>query len=242
MRSALSARRSRSAPRSFRPLWCRRRCIEQPNSRANLALPSWAERGDGVACGRTYTAAVPGSAPDEATDEELFAAHVAGDAEAFERLFMRHAARMYGVMRQRGLEHADSQDLVQQTFLLAHQARRDFRPGSKLRPWLWTIAFNLMRKAYQRKGRVTGQGERSSPSESGRAHAADEAQLGVRQAIAQLPGPQQEVILLHWYEGLSFSEIGLVLRASEGAVKVRAHRAYEKLRGILEESLDVGGR
>ena len=47
------------------------------------------------------------------------------------------------------------------------------------------------------------------------------------------PEPQQEVILLHWYEGLSFAEIGLVLRASEGAVKVRAHRAYVTLRQML---------
>jgi RNA polymerase sigma-70 factor (ECF subfamily) len=185
------------------------------------------------------TAAVSGSAPEEATDEELFAAHAAGDPEAFERLFVRYAARMYGVMRQRGLDHADSQDLVQQTFLLAHQARRDFRTGCKLRPWLWTIAFNLMRKAYQRRGRAARHGERSIPSETSRVHAAQEAQLGVRQAIAQLPEPQQEVILLHWYEGLSFSEIGLVLRASEGAVKVRAYRAYEKLRDLLVE---LGGR
>jgi DNA-directed RNA polymerase specialized sigma24 family protein len=40
-------------------------------------------------------------------------------------------------------------------------------------------------------------------------------------------------VLLHWYEGLSFPEIARILRASESAVKVRAHRAYQRLREFL---------
>jgi len=42
--------------------------------------------------------------------------------------------------------------------------------------------------------------------------------------------------MLHWYEGLTFSEIASVVQASESAVKVRAHRAYQRLRELLDES------
>jgi RNA polymerase sigma factor (sigma-70 family) len=175
---------------------------------------------------------------DEPSDEQLFTAHVVGEPGAFERLFLRHAVRIYAMMRRRGLSHADSQDLVQLTFLATHQARHDFRSGSAFLPWLWTIAYNLLRGAYRNQGRVARQTERARSGDLLHLPAPDEAGRGVRQAIARLTSNQQEVIVLHWYEGLSFQEIGQVLCASESAVKVRAHRAYEKLRELLHEPLD----
>jgi RNA polymerase sigma factor (sigma-70 family) len=180
---------------------------------------------------------IPAPRPAKPSDESLFAAHIAGEQGAFESLFMRHAPRIYGMMRQRGLNHADSQDIVQQTFLAAHQARRDFRSGSALRPWLWTIAYNLLRHAYRKQDRAARHGARSG--EPSHLAPLDEAGRGVRQAIAQLSPGQREVIVLHWYEGLSFFEIGQALRVSESAVKVRAHRAYERLRDVLREPLEM---
>ena len=57
----------------------------------------------------------------------------------------------------------------------------------------------------------------------------------VRQALAKLPEAQREAIVLHRFEGMSFSEIAQVVGLSESAVRVRAHRGYETLRGLLEE-------
>jgi RNA polymerase sigma-70 factor (ECF subfamily) len=185
----------------------------------------------------------PAQSRRDPSDESLFAAHVAGENGAFESLFARHASRIYRIMRQRGLSHADSQDLVPQTFLAAHQARRDFRAGSPRLPWLWTIAYNLLRRAHRRHDLDT-QAERvgsgaPSPMVAAYAIPPDEARRGVRQAIARLSPSQREVIVLHWYEGLTFQEIGRVLCASESAVKVRAHRGYERLREILHEPVDT---
>jgi len=55
----------------------------------------------------------------------------------------------------------------------------------------------------------------------------------VERALAQLPDSQREAILLHRFEGFSFREIGDLLGVSETAVKVRAHRGYERLRVLL---------
>ncbi|MEM1417581.1 MAG: sigma factor-like helix-turn-helix DNA-binding protein, partial [Myxococcota bacterium] len=55
----------------------------------------------------------------------------------------------------------------------------------------------------------------------------------VRRAVAALPQGQREVIELHWFEGLAFQEVGAILGASTTAVKVRAHRGYERLRATL---------
>jgi len=177
----------------------------------------------------------------EPSDEELFDAHMAGNPDAFKRLFFRHGPRMYSVMRQRGLDDDDAQDLVQQTFVAVHQARADFRKGDKLRPWLWTIAFNLIRATWRRRARSVKQTERLGPARATSDHPIDESEHAVRQAIALLAAAQQEVVVLHWYEGLSFAEIGRVLHLTEAAVKGRAHRAYERLRGLLAEPKEREG-
>ena len=57
----------------------------------------------------------------------------------------------------------------------------------------------------------------------------------VRRALQELPDNQRDVLLLHWYEGFTFPEIGKMLGASTSAVKVRAHRAYKALRASLSE-------
>ena len=52
----------------------------------------------------------------------------------------------------------------------------------------------------------------------------------VRAALAELPESQRVVVVLHRYEGLTFGEIARALGTTEGAVKLRAFRAYERLR------------
>lgn len=162
------------------------------------------------------------------------AAYVGGDRSAFAALFERHAPRIRRLMQRDLARGEDAHDLVQQTFLQLHRARHDFRAGAKLRPWLFTIALNLKRQHFRRLGRRPetsleheGVGEpvetRGGPEASAR-----DAQL--RAALSRLPEAQREVIVLHWFEGLTFREIAKMVGASQPAVKVRAHRGYTKLR------------
>ncbi len=173
----------------------------------------------------------------ESTDEALFAAYLGGDSQAFRQLFSRYARRIFSVMVRRGLGHTDAHDIVQQTFLLLHQARKDFTPGLRVRPWLWTIAFNLSRATQRGRERAKDRLERLAQERDTDAPSLlpHEEAYGVRLAISELSAHQQEVVMLHWYEGLTFSEIASVVQASESAVKVRAHRAYQRLRELLDE-------
>ena len=81
------------------------------------------------------------------------AAYVGGDRSAFAVLFERYAPRLLRLMQRDLGRGEDAHDLVQQTFLQLHRARRDFRAGAKLRPWLFTIALNLKRQHFRRQGR-----------------------------------------------------------------------------------------
>lgn len=170
------------------------------------------------------------------SDEELLAAHCKGDSRVFRTLFERYAKRIYSVMVRSGCRRAEAQDLVQQTFLLLHQARHDFKPELTVRPWLWTIAFNVLRSAQRTHSRSEVRAVRAQSEQSVTQSPSLEDRRGVQQAIERLDSAHQEVVILHWYEGLSFGEIARVLSSNESTVKVRAHRAYKKMKAVLEES------
>ncbi len=178
----------------------------------------------------------------ELSDEELMAAYVAGDASAFRVLFDRYAVVLYRMVRRRLGSDEDARDIVQQTLLQMHRARHDFRRDSRLRPWLFTIAMNLVREHYRRQGRRREQSLEANAPEVARQREAPatpavdgERLQRVRAALASLPEQQREVIELHWFEDSPYEEIARIVGASVAAVRVRAHRGYERLRKILPD-------
>ena len=174
--------------------------------------------------------------PDEPNDELLMERYArSGDREAFAVLFARYAPRMLGLFRRSTGDAVLAQDLVQQTFLQIHRARRDYRRGAAVRPWFFAIAMNVRREHFRRASRrretsLDATGHREPSQEPDASTATERA---VRRALARLPEAQREVVLLHYYEGLSMGEVAQAVGASRGAVKVRAHRAYKVLRDIL---------
>jgi RNA polymerase sigma-70 factor (ECF subfamily) len=174
------------------------------------------------------------------SDEELMQAYVAGDAAAFRELFERYAPLLTRVLARQLRSPQEARDLVQQTFLQLHRARRDFRSDAKLRPWLFTIALNLKREYFRRVQRhpeapLELDGRLDPAVEPRGAHRA-EAARELRGALTKIPPDQAEVIALHWLEGLSFAEVAELVGASVSAVKVRAHRGYVALRRLLDEA------
>jgi len=166
-------------------------------------------------------------------------AHVAGDKTAFPEIFERYASTLQGIMRRDIRKTQDADELVQDTFLHLHRAARDFNPERRLRPWLMTIAFNLKREYFRRKGRrpeaPLNLDGRNDPSEEPRILERKHAQRQIQKAMTLVSDSQREVIEMHWFAGLSFPEIAVAVGASLSAVKVRAHRGYERIRKQLDE-------
>ena len=174
------------------------------------------------------------------SDEELMAAYVAGDAGAFSALFDRYAPMLLRIMRRQIRNADDAQELVQQTFLQLHRARADFDTRRRLRPWLMTIAYNLKREYFRRRmRRPEAPLEYEPPASERGGHPVerhDEAKR-VRRALEKLPAGQRDVIIMHWFEEMSFPDVAEVLGLSVSAVKVRAHRGYKVLRSVLEQDV-----
>jgi RNA polymerase sigma-70 factor (ECF subfamily) len=184
----------------------------------------------------------------EPTEEALMAAYRSGDAGAFEQLYALLGPKLHGFFMRSFNDKAVADDLLQTTMLKLHRARADFRDGLRLRPWVFAIAARVRLDEYRKRRRVTeeldeerlaqAEDRDNDPGDSaaGLLDAGDRAGQ-VRAALAALPESQRVVIHLHRFEGLTFAEIGVVLGTSEGAVKLRAFRAYERLRKQLRPLL-----
>ncbi len=177
-------------------------------------------------------------APSTATDEALMAAYVAGDMAAFRELFGRYATALARAVRTHLAADDEVRDVVQQTFLQLHRSRRDYRRGQPVRPWLYTIAFNLCRdrwrgRARHRETSLDGAPETAAPDSPADALEAKRRAERLRAALAQLSDDQRWVVEMHWFAEMPLPDVAASLGISTSAAKVRAHRAYGRLREIL---------
>jgi RNA polymerase sigma-70 factor (ECF subfamily) len=171
-----------------------------------------------------------------------------GDEGAFQRLFARLAPSVHGYFRRAVGSAAAADDLLQTTFLKLHRARLRWRAGEPVRPWLFGIAARVRADHLRRqasKGFMVADPD-AGPEEEDQAEGPEDAAAGgeraarVRAALAALPETQRTVVELHRYHGLSFAEIAAALHTTEGAVKLRAFRAYEGLRAALGDLVGEG--
>lgn len=173
------------------------------------------------------------------SDDELMTRYSKGDQHAFAVLFRRHAEKIFRAALRNGFSQVDAEDLVQQTFVQIHQARHDYRQNGSFSSWMWTIANNLMRDNWRRNRsrRNAEQGLRqikASREEMNWEPSGSTTPLfAIRKALEALSEAQRQVLVLHFFEELSFAEISRVMGVKEGAVKVRAHRGYRKLKELL---------
>jgi RNA polymerase sigma-70 factor, ECF subfamily len=165
------------------------------------------------------------------------------DVDAFGRLYDMYVDRVYRHIYYRIGNVADTEDLTQQVFLKAWQAiGRYKKTASPFLAWLITISHNMVvdfyrtkkDKKYLENGDIPDDSI-SSPEQETEARF---VQHRLRQAIVQLRGDQQQVVLLRFIEGFQFKEIASLLGKSDGAIRVILHRALVKLRQILEREKD----
>ncbi|MEZ4287064.1 MAG: sigma-70 family RNA polymerase sigma factor [Polyangiales bacterium] len=169
-------------------------------------------------------------------------AYVDGDEIAFRELFSRYAPMFYRMAMRHLRDEIRAQEIVQQTFFRIHRARNDFRRDARFKPWATTIAMNLMRQFWRESARrktvdidsvsIAASKEDHSPMER------EERARILHGAIERLPSTQREVVELHWLQNLPFAEVAKIVGSSEGAVRVRAHRAYTTLKSILSVDLE----
>lgn len=175
------------------------------------------------------------------------AQYASGDRAAFKRLFAVLAPKIRAFFVRSFSDTALVDDLTQATFLKLHRARASYRVDLPLKPWVFTIAAGVRRDELRRRYRLPRHVDESELEQAEARFAAealgaaaspvsDDLDL-VRAAVARLPESQRVVVHLHRYEDLTFEQIAEVLATTPGAVRVRASRAYERLREELRPLL-----
>ncbi len=179
----------------------------------------------------------------EMTDEQLMLECQKDVVDAFNLLFDKYKKRIYNFsIRILGDEQL-AEEITLDTFVRAYRARRRYKPTARFSTWLYCIARNLCRDALKSlaKDRAFSESIYKSglpaevPSNPGEKLIKEEFQAKVRGAVQSLPEKQREVIIMSYYEGLTYSEIAAILKCSLGSVKMAAHRAHLKLGGMLAE-------
>ncbi len=129
-----------------------------------------------------------------------------------------------------------AEDLLQECWLRIHRARHTFRQGDPLLPWIFAIARHTRVDGYRRRRRIEWH-ELGLEQLEGRTRAAigppAVPDLDLLRLIHTLPESQREVIFMLKVVGMSLQEIARATSSTAGAVKQKAHRAYEKLRSVL---------
>jgi RNA polymerase sigma-70 factor (ECF subfamily) len=155
----------------------------------------------------------------------------AGSREAFERLVVRHEARVYAFVRRLLPQPADAEDVAQETFLQAWRSIARYRPRWRFVTWLLTIARRRAGTSMRRRRPVTAAVDPPGVSPDP-AVAAERRELhGHLWRLAErLLSPRERTALwLRCVEGLSMGEIGHVLGLTPLHARVLVHRARRAL-------------
>ena len=183
-----------------------------------------------------------------ATDEELVARSMAGDAESFNQLVLRWERPIYALAYRVIGREEEARDVAQETFLRAFRALSGFKGEAKFSSWLYRITLNLCRDWIRKEKRTRV----SQPPEgldivdlAGASIQTEtiEQRIGrkdlgraVSKAMAALPEEQRTAIILKEYHGLTFQEIADMLGCPLSTVKTRLYQGLSVVRKQLEQA------
>ena len=187
-------------------------------------------------------------AHDTPSDEDLVIRYRRGETPAFEELVRRHHDDLIRFLVRLVGNRAVAEDAFQETFLQVHLSADTFDATRRFKPWLFTIAANKGRDALRRNARrktldlsapIGGAGgggddggsrtfvdlmEIDVPSPDS-AMSSEELGKQVQRAVEELPWSLREILLLAYFQRMSYSQIADALEIPLGTVKSRLHSA-----------------
>jgi RNA polymerase sigma-70 factor (ECF subfamily) len=169
---------------------------------------------------------------------ELIAACRTGDRQAFEEVVRLTYRQVYTQALRLVRDRQEAEDVAQEAYLRVFRGLAGFRGDAQFDTWLYRIVANSAMSHLRRRGRF---GEVTAEPTARPAETAWDPQMAERAAdrdalqtaLDSLPQSLRSVVILRDVYGLSSQEIGDRLGLSEGAVKVRVHRARRRLRDLL---------
>lgn len=173
----------------------------------------------------------------EYSDSELLQQFRCGDNPnyAFNLLVKKYQQKVYYHVRRIIIDHDDTNDVVQNTFIKAWKGLSGFREDSQLFTWLYRIATNES-ITFLKKRRTTlfipivnVERQLSEKLDSDPLISADALQLKLQKAILTLPEKQRIVFNMKYFDEMKYEDMSQVLGTSVGALKASYHHAVKKI-------------
>lgn len=164
---------------------------------------------------------------------------------AFKELIEKYQQPLYWHIRKIVLDHDDTDDILQNTFIKVWKSIGEFKQQSKLYTWLYRIATNESLTFLRNKNKRTFfsidnlSAEWDLKLESDPYFNGDEAALALQKAILALPEKQRIVFNMKYYDDIPYKDMSEILDTSEGALKASYHHAVQKIEKILKQSLNL---
>lgn len=178
------------------------------------------------------------------SDEQLFAQYRAGRVESLELLIHRYRNELFNLLFRFTSDRNAAEDVFQEAFMQVHQSADTFDDTRTFKPWLFTIAANKARDYMRRRSRratapldapVGGAGGEETGSFVDLLQAdlpmpddriqRQELQQSVQRIIHQMPDHLREILILAYFQQLSYNDIAEMLDIPLGTVKSRLHTA-----------------
>ena len=169
-----------------------------------------------------------------------------GDAGAFDRLYARHKGTVFRFISRSLPTRADAEEIFQEVWMKAIEARSRYEPRAKFTTWIYAIAHNRLVDLWRKKGLALvpmdgGDDERPAIDPPGDPANEPYAQVAGREAMARfaaaleaLPPAQREAFLLKEEAEMSIADIAQATGADVEAVKSRVRYATAKLREAID--------
>jgi RNA polymerase sigma-70 factor (ECF subfamily) len=174
--------------------------------------------------------------PASATSlEELMVRYQQADEIAARSLIEQLSPQLYRFFAAQLGNPDDASDMLQDAWLRIHRVRHTYRPGEPLLPWVYAIARCVRVDSYRKRRRIAGREIAMEVLPEPAVAREDPTDLPpFDQIIAELPASQRQVVTMLKVNGLTLEEVAQATSSSVGSVKQKAHRAYERLRGMIQ--------
>ncbi|MCM1109482.1 MAG: sigma-70 family RNA polymerase sigma factor [Clostridium sp.] len=156
--------------------------------------------------------------------------------EAYTRMVKQYSQPLYWQIRRMVYSHADTDDILQNTFIKAWCNIDTFRGDSKLSTWLYRIAVNETFTFIQKQREVTSSLDipLARQLEADEYFDGDKTDRLLQEAIATLPDKQRLVFNMKYFENMKYEDMSHILQTSVGALKASYHHAVRKIHDFLE--------
>jgi RNA polymerase sigma-70 factor (ECF subfamily) len=197
--------------------------------------------------GRTNSAEVStqtdkvASAKSQPDLERLMIGCQRGDAVATTTLVNVLSPQLHRFFASQMGSRMEADDMLQEVWLRIHRARHTYRAGEPLLAWVYAIARRVRVDNYRKRRRIAWREVAADVLPEPPAQAPEPDELpSFDELVAALPESQREVLVMLKVTGLSVEEAARATSSTVGAVKQKAHRAYERLRSLLQQKPTAG--